>query len=79
MSANPSVEERLTALEKQVAELQQQVAELRNRLPLADSKADWLEQISGSMAGFPEFDEVLRLGREIRNADRPPEEPLEQP
>ncbi len=72
MSTQPSLEERLTALEKQVAELQQQVEQLRKRWPLTEPKPNWLEQISGSMADFPEFDEVLRLGREIRQSMREP-------
>jgi hypothetical protein len=63
-----TVEERLSALEKQVAELQQRLAALEPR-------ASWLDRLTGSMKDFPEFEEVLRFGREIREADRPPDEP----
>ncbi len=28
--------------------------------------ADWIEEISGSMQDFPEFEQVLEYGREIR-------------
>ena len=31
--------------------------------------ADLLLRVGGSMVAFPEFDEVARLGREIRKAD----------
>jgi hypothetical protein len=72
MSANPSVEERLTALEKQLAELQQQVAELRKRLLPTESKADWFEKVAGSFKDDPEFGEVLRLGRECRQSMQEP-------
>ncbi len=30
------------------------------------SAADWIEEISGSMQDFPEFEQVLEYGREIR-------------
>lgn len=56
-----SVEDRLSALESEVANLRKQLA----------SDPDWISKISGSMEDYPEFDEVLRLGREIRNSDRP--------
>jgi hypothetical protein len=32
---------------------------------------DWLERLSGSFENEPAFEEVLRLGREIRKADAP--------
>ncbi len=31
----------------------------------------WLEEVSGSFENDPEFDEVVRLGKELRKADRP--------
>lgn len=67
MSQTMSLEERVKALEAEVAELKRRVRP-RESLP------EWLERISGRMAGYPEFDEVIRLGREIRRADRPEEE-----
>lgn len=58
-----SVEDRLSALETEVALLRKKLAPDPN----------WISKISGSMQDYPEFDEVLRLGREIRKADRPSE------
>jgi hypothetical protein len=31
---------------------------------------DWVNQIAGSMVPFPEFAEVVRLGRELRRSDK---------
>jgi hypothetical protein len=67
MSAPATVEERLAALEADVARLKQ-------LLPRATPAQNWFEQVSGSMKDKPAFEEVIRLGREIRQADRPPDE-----
>ncbi len=64
MAEQGTVEQRLAALEREVADLKQQLRGKR-------AAGNWIEQISGSMADFPEFEEVVRYGREVRNADRP--------
>lgn len=56
-----SVEERLSALESEVAVL-------RDRVAPCD---DWFRRVSGSLKNYPEFDEVIRLGREAREQDEP--------
>jgi hypothetical protein len=53
-----SIEERLTALEQQVAHLSRQLDR--------PGKEDWTKRVIGSFASRPEFDEVIRLGREFR-------------
>jgi hypothetical protein len=63
MADTDTVEQRLAALEHEIAELKQ-------RFPVA-AKPDWRQRVAGSFKDEPEFDEVLRLGREIRQADRP--------
>jgi hypothetical protein len=65
MSEAATVEQRLDALERAVADLQRQ----------APVGQPWWERVAGSMKDLPEFDEVLRLGREARDADRPGDEP----
>jgi hypothetical protein len=65
MSEELTIEQRLTALEKEVAQLKICLEQF------VAPKKNWLEQISGSMEKYPEFGEVLRLGAEIRRADRP--------
>jgi hypothetical protein len=62
-----TVEERLAVVEAELAELKQ-------RLNGRTASATWLDRIAGSMKDEPEFAEVLRLGRAIRDADRPAEE-----
>jgi hypothetical protein len=65
MTAELTIEQRLRALETEVAQLKQCLDKL------VAPKKNWLEKISGSMEKYPEFGEVLRLGAEIRRADRP--------
>lgn len=56
----------LEQLEQRVRDLEQQVADLRRELkPLRPMGS--LEQTFGMFAGDPEFDEMVRLGREYRN------------
>jgi hypothetical protein len=58
-------------LEDRVARLEKEVAYLRSQLQRLVSKANWIDQVKGSFKDDPEFDEILRLGGEIRRADRP--------
>jgi predicted nucleotidyltransferase len=66
-----TVEERLTALESEVEVLKRRLA--RGVQPRA-----WLDDVAGSLEHWPEFEEVLRLGREFRrSAADPPETPVD--
>jgi hypothetical protein len=58
-----TVEERLSALESEVQAVKQQLASMGK--PRA-----WLDEVAGSMDEWPEFEEVLRLGREFRESAR---------
>jgi hypothetical protein len=64
-----SIEERLETLEREVDCLKSK--------PTANgtkSGSDWISAIVGSFADDPEFDEIVRLGKELRDADRPKDE-----
>ncbi len=60
-----------TPIEKRVEALELQVTKLKQQLAHKQSPDDRFRRLSGSFADEPEFDEVLRLGREVRRADRP--------
>jgi hypothetical protein len=64
MDSGKSIEERLASVERDLAEL-------KAPFPPEPKPENWIERISGSMQDYPEFDEILRLGREMREADRP--------
>ncbi len=59
-------------IEQRVAELEQEVGRIKNELArLTDRDGNWLSRISGGMKDNPAFREAMRLGAEIRHADRP--------
>jgi len=61
------IEQRLRAVENAISELRQYSF-------VRPPAADWLEQISGSLKDDPAFEQVLEYGRQMRHADRPPDE-----
>ena len=56
-----TVEERLAAVE-------QQLIELKRRLPSQTDGKSWVERIAGTFNEDPDFDEIVRLGREFRES-----------
>ena len=67
MSQSSTLEERLTQVEKELAEL-------KSRVKTLHPKGNWIDAISGSFKDDPEFEEILRLGKAIRDADQPDQE-----
>jgi hypothetical protein len=63
-----TIEERLAAVERELADLKTRLPPEPVPMPKSEN---WVEKISGSMKDYPEFDEVLRLGKEFRDSDRP--------
>jgi hypothetical protein len=61
----------VSRIEVRVKQLEDEVRELKSRLD-AVSNVPWYRQILGTFADDPVFDEVVRLGREIREAERKP-------
>lgn len=59
-----TVEERLAVLECEMAELKRQIG-------LARTPGNWFGFVAGSFKDDPDFEEVLRLGDELRRSDRP--------
>jgi len=61
-----TIEQRLETVERDLAALK---GEVKTRKP----DPNWISAICGTFEGDPDFDEVLRLGRELREADQPTE------
>jgi hypothetical protein len=56
-----TVEDRLSVLESEVQAVKRQLASIRK-------PRVWLDEVAGSMDDWPEFDEVLQLGRAFRQS-----------
>jgi predicted NUDIX family NTP pyrophosphohydrolase len=59
-------------LARRLAVLEQEVADLKRRVET--SSGNWPERVFGRMKDFPEFDEVTRMARELRDAQLDPED-----
>jgi hypothetical protein len=68
----------MPTLEQRVALLEREVEEMRRQLPRHESTCEWLQRVSGSFKDDPEFEEIVRLGREFREADRPKDDEAEE-
>jgi hypothetical protein len=69
MNQPNTVEDRLASLEREVDDLKHRLA---GGPP--NPRDGWVDRITGIMEGDPVFEEVVRLGREARAADRPQDE-----
>ena len=70
--SSPVVEDRLNAIELELAEVKVELA--RVAAQSSGPRTDWLDVMEGSMSEFPEFDEMVRLGREYRKSFHPAED-----
>lgn len=58
-----TIEERLSKVEKELAELRRSTQTPRDQ-------SNWITKISGTFKGDADFREIVRLGKEIRDAER---------
>ena len=63
-----------STIEQRLAHVERDVTDLKSEFGRLSSKGNWIDRIVGSFKDDPEFEEILRLGREIRQADRPDQE-----
>ena len=68
--ATETLEQRVLRLESTVQKVQEQLAQ---RQPKTTAKRGW-RWFVGIYADSPDFDEVVQIGQEWRNADRPQED-----
>jgi len=58
------------SIEERVAKVEKEIERLKDQSNGAKDKSNWISDISGSFKDDVEFDEILRLGREERQADQ---------
>ncbi|HMC88352.1 MAG TPA: hypothetical protein VKI17_02340 [Gemmataceae bacterium] len=59
----------LLEMEQRIARLEKEIERIKARLP-DHSELPWWQQTAGMFKGDKAFAEIVRLGREIREADR---------
>ena len=59
-------------VESRLAKLEREFAILKNRVPR--DRSNWISEITGSFKGDPDFEEIVRLGKEMRDAEQPEED-----
>ena len=57
------------AIESRLAKLEREFALLKISVPR--DRSNWLSEISGSFRGDPDFAEIVRLAKEMRDAEQP--------
>jgi hypothetical protein len=61
-------------LEQRVDLLERELAALKEHLTVGPKPPNWIESITGTFEGDPDFAEIVKLGAEIRRTDRAVEE-----
>jgi hypothetical protein len=59
-------------IESRLAKVERELAILKTRVP--HDKSNWISDITGTFKDDPDFDEIVRLGKEIRDAELPDED-----
>ena len=60
-------------IEKRLENVDRELAALKGEVKSLKPNPNWISSISGTFKDDPEFDEVLRLGKELRDAEQPVE------
>jgi len=58
-------------IEQRLTKVEQELQFLKTQAQSDSLKPGWISNITGSFKDDPEFDEILRLGKEIREDDQP--------
>jgi len=58
-------------LEARLAKVERELAILKAQRGVQSDKSNCIEKITGSFEGDADFEEILRLGKEMRDAEQP--------
>jgi hypothetical protein len=62
-----------TTIEQRLENVESELAALKGEMKTLKPDPNWISSLCGTFKDDPEFDEVLRLGKEFRDAERPME------
>ena len=58
-----------TTIEDRLAKVERELEQLKTVVSRSSAKSGWLSRLTGSHKDDPIFDEIVRLGKEIRDAE----------
>ena len=64
----------LSSMETRLAQLEREVLRLKLGAKIIAPKSNWISAIAGTAKDDPVYQEIVRLGKEIRDSEEPPEE-----
>ena len=59
-------------IESRLAKVERELELLKNKMPRDNS--NWISTITGKFKGDTDFEEIIRLGKELRDAEQPEED-----
>ena len=62
------------SIEQRVSQLEREIVRLKLRAKSSGDKSNWVNELAGTAKDNPEYVEIARLGKEIRDAEEPPKE-----
>jgi hypothetical protein len=60
-------------IEQRLEHVERELAALKGQVKTQKADPNWISTICGTFKDDPEFDEILRLGKELRDAEEPEE------
>ena len=61
-------------IEQRVAHLEREIVRLKLRAKCSGDKSNWVNELIGTAKDDPDYAEIARLGKEIRDAEESPKE-----
>lgn len=61
----------MASVEERLAKVEKEIEELKSKTENQSSKQVWLKKIEGSFQHDPDFLEIIKHGKEARDAEKP--------
>ena len=59
----------MASVEERLAKLERELQAMKRDMQSGNSKLGWLERVKGTFKGDPDFEEIVQLGKELRDQE----------
>ncbi len=59
----------MDTVEERLAKVERELEAIKREKQASNSKLGWLERVRGSFKDDPDFEEIVQLGKELRDAE----------